>query len=365
AVERQIALMHAAIRDVRDLKRFIAESLDSLPDAALVTDLDGIVLIANEAARALVGDRLALAIEGLPIAAVLDALHGGDPALAAEVRALTSIIAGGFLPPQQTREWSLPDGRVLDVRLAFFSDDARRPLGWIVRLADITGLRETERQREEALRLLTHDMRSPQASILALLQSEGDGLPQELRERIARYAGQTLELAEQYVQFARVGNARPAMEPLDLSEVLLDAVDDLYPLARARAISVRTTVPDEEALVKGDRALITRAVQNILGNALKYSPDGTQVDAAVKLADGQVQLAIRDEGRGISPEDLPSVFEPFRRLAPPDGLPGEPGAGLGLAFVKRVVERHGGEVFATSRPGAGSTFGFTLPRVGA
>ncbi|MFQ3594981.1 MAG: HAMP domain-containing sensor histidine kinase, partial [Sphingomonadaceae bacterium] len=82
-------------------------------------------------------------------------------------------------------------------------------------------------------------------------------------------------------------------------------------------------------------------------------------------ADGQVQLAIRDEGRGISPEDLPSVFEPFRRLAPPDGVPGEPGAGLGLAFVKRVVERHGGEVFATSRPGAGSTFGFTLPRVGA
>lgn len=361
ALERQVALMHAAIENVRNLKRFIAESLDSLPDAALVTDLDGKVLIANEAARALFAPRVPEELEGQPVAAALGALapvpDGGAPG----VRDIVARIGRGLLPSPDPCEWVLEDGRVLDVRLAFFSDDARRPLGWIVRLADITRLRETERQREEALKLLTHDMRSPQASILALIGTERHALPPELADRLARYARQTLDLADQYVQFARAGTVTPTLEPLDLADALVDAVDDLWPQARSRGVRVETELPEGEVLVMGDRALLTRAIHNLLGNALKYGGSGGRVEASIRLGPAGARLAVADRGPGIAAEDLARVWQPFHRLAPAEGQPAESGAGLGLAFVRRVVERHGGQVFAESVPGAGATFGFLLP----
>ncbi len=360
-VARQVGLMHAAIQNVRDLKRFVAESLDSLPDAALVTNLDGEVLIANDAADALFAGRLNRPLAGATLADALAALHRGDAALQAEAAGLLAIIRAGVLPPSQSSEWRLADGTALDVRLAFFSDDQRNPLGWILRFVDITSLRSAERQREEALRLLTHDMRSPQASILAILEAEGEAVPQAVRARIARHASQTLALADQYVQFARAEFARPARELFDLNEAALDAADDLWPLARARGASVETRMPDAEALVRGDRSLITRAIQNLVGNAIKYGAEQTPVVVSVVLHDSVAELRVTDRGPGIPTDQLPGLFEPFRRLDAPEGRAPEPGAGLGLAFVKRVIQRHGGDVFAESAPGEGSTFGFTLP----
>ena len=360
-VTRQVGLMHAAIQNVRDLKRFVAESLDSLPDAALVTDLDGQVLIANDAADALFAGRLAGPLVGTPLAKTLAALHQSDPALEAEAAQLLALVGAGLPPPDQSREWRLADGTVLDVRLAFFSDDERHPLGWILRLVDITQLRATERQREEALRLLTHDMRSPQASILAILEAEGEAVPSGVRARLARHASQTLALADQYVQFARAEFARPSLDLLDLNEAALDAADDLWPLARARGASIETSIASEEALVRGDRSLVTRAIQNLVGNALKYGAPAAPVRIEVRIDGPMAELRVIDRGAGVPADQLPALFEPFRRLEAPEGRAPEPGAGLGLAFVKRVVERHGGEVLADSVPGEGSSFGFRLP----
>jgi signal transduction histidine kinase len=364
-VERQVMLMHEAIADVRDLKRFVTESLDSLPDAALVTDLGGRILIANDAADRLFAGRFATSLLGCDLGAALAALHGRDPAMAADAADLLAVIAAGILPPATSREWRLADGTILDLRLAFFTDTERRPLGWILRLVDITPLRAAERQREDALRLLTHDMRSPQASILALLDTEGEGIPADLRRRIERHASQTLALADQYVQFARAETAEPAFALFDLDEAMLDAVDDLWPIARDRGIQLSGVVAGGEALVRGDRALLTRAIQNLVGNAIKFSEPGRPVTARVLDRGAHVLLEVEDAGRGIAAADLPTLFEPFRRLPAPEGATAEPGVGLGLALVKRVVERHGGEVFARSEPGKGSTFGFRLPRARA
>jgi CHASE2 domain-containing sensor protein/signal transduction histidine kinase len=364
-VEKQIILMHEAIRDVRDLRRFVAQSLDSLPDAALVTDLDGQVLIANDAADALFTPRVGGALVGRPLAAVFASLDP-DPRLpdprAAELlsamQAMTLLDDSGY-------ETRLADGTSLEIRLAFFTDAERRPLGWIARFADITRLRASERQREDALRLLTHDMRAPQASILAVLEAEGKKVPPELARRLERYAHQTLGLADDFVHLARAESGRFVVETFNLSDALLDAVDDLWPLADAKRIRILSDVPDNEALVTGDRALLTRALANLLGNAIKYSDERTRIAARVTLGEREVRCEIEDQGRGIAAEDLPKLFEPFRRLAPPEGAPAASeagGAGLGLAFVKAVVERHRGEVHATSVEGQGSTFGFRLPR---
>jgi signal transduction histidine kinase len=190
-------------------------------------------------------------------------------------------------------------------------------------------------------------------------------VPPELARRLERYAHQTLSLADDFVHLARAESGRFVVEGFNLSEAVLDAVDDLWPLADAKRIRIVSDVPEEEAWVTGDRALLTRAMANLLGNAIKYSDERTRVQARVRVTETRVICEIADEGRGIAAEDLGKLFEPFRRLAPPEGAPAAaaaPGAGLGLAFVKAVVERHRGEVTVTSEEGQGSVFGFQLPR---
>ncbi|MFN3590990.1 MAG: CHASE2 domain-containing protein [Thermaurantiacus sp.] len=364
-VGRQIILMHEAIRDVRDLRQFIAQSLDNLPDAALVTDLDGRVLIANAAADRLFERPLGGVIEGRPLAAVFQTLDP-DPAFpdprAAE---LLDALREGNLPPEHGYETRLTDGRSLEIRLAFFTDAERRPLGWIARFADITDLRASERQREDALRLLTHDMRSPQAALLAVLDAEKGRVPGDIADRLSRYAHQTLGLADDFVQYARAESGRFNLETFDLCDALMDAADDLFPLARAKGIRIETLTPDEPLLVSGDRALITRAITNYLSNAIKFSPEDSRIVARARqgLDRGRVVVEVDDEGRGIAEAEIGQLFVPFQRLAAPDGAPATetPGSGLGLAFVKAVIERHQGRVFVHSTEGQGSQFGFWLP----
>lgn len=366
-VERQIQLMHDAIRDVRTLRRFVAESLDSLPDAALVTDLDGTIMIANDAADRLFDERVDGALPGRPIADVFGSLDA-DPRMAdPRATALLEAMRTGRLPPDHGYEVRTTDGISLEVRLAFFTDDRRRPMGWIARFADITDLRASERQREDALRLLTHDMRAPQASILALLHSGQADVPPELGRRLERYARQTLSLADDFVNLARAESGQYVVERFNLSDALMDAADDLWPLADAKQIRIETEVPDGEALVLGDRALLSRAIANLMGNAVKYSEPGTRIRARLRLIPGMAEIAIADQGRGIAAEELDGLFAPFRRLAAPEGAaPGSdaPGAGLGLAFVKAVVERHRGSVRAESQPGRGSVFTMAVPVAG-
>ncbi|MGQ5701041.1 CHASE2 domain-containing protein [Sandaracinobacteroides sp. A072] len=363
-VERQIILMHEAINDVRDLRLFIAQSLDNLPDAALVTDLDGQVLIANDAADALFEKRVGRPLIGTSLKQVFASLDP-DPRLP-DPRAveLMEAVSAMRTPDGEGYETRLADGTSLEIRLALFTDAAQRPLGWIGRFADITALRASERQREDALRLLTHDMRAPQASILAVLEAEGRKIPPDVTRRLERYAHQTLSLADDFVHLARAESGRYVVETFNLSDAVLDAADDLWPLADAKRIRILSNVPEDEVLVTGDRALLTRAVTNLIGNAIKYSDERTRVEVRV-LQEGDTQLLeVEDEGRGISAEDLPRLFEPFRRLAPHEGAPAAsaaPGAGLGLAFVKAVVERHRGEAFARSELGRGSVFAIRLP----
>lgn len=361
-VERQIILMHEAIRDVRNLREFVGQSLDNLPDAALVTDLDGKVLIANDAADALFMNRVAGNVLGRQLADILTSLDA-DPRLP-DPRARQILQAMATQAEPEGYETRLADGLSLEIQAAMFHDFDCRPLGWIARFADITPLRASERQREDALRLLTHDMRGPQASILALLESDGGKMAPELSRRIARYAHQTLDLANDFVYLARAESGRYVIETFNLADALLDAADDMWPLARARHIRITPVAPEDEVLVQGDRALITRAITNILSNAVKYSAEQTVVTARLWVDQAQAIIDISDQGRGIEAKDLAGLFEPFNRLAAPEGAPAgtaPAGAGLGLAFVKAVIERHHGRVSAASVAGVGSTFTLRLP----
>lgn len=208
------------------------------------------------------------------------------------------------------------------------------------------------RQREEVTALLSHDIRSPQSSILALLET--DKTP--LAEKIAGYARRTLDLADNFVHLAKAESGSLPRELLDLSALATEAVEDLWPVAQRAQVRLRVQGEDEEHLVLGDRSLLTRAIVNLLDNAIKYSPAEGEVVAALSRADGAVSLAIIDHGPGLSDEEQATLFQRFARVGG-----AAKGVGLGLTLVDEVARRHDGKVACVSRPGEGASFILTLP----
>ncbi|WGS53411.1 CHASE2 and HATPase_c domain-containing protein [Paraburkholderia sp. D15] len=394
-LEQHMALMAQAAQRVQDMKRFVWDSLDSVPEPILVSDVRGVVLIANHAAKAHFARLNAPAPEGQPMHAVLGGLalvktidrnaatdadnnllaHAQWPALLDPTRGeFAALMAQGV----EVRDAS---GRDHLLRYANCTNAQGETTGWIAGLVDVSALHAAERQREDALRLLSHDMRSPQASILALVEIERARaepvLARGLLERIERYAQRALTLADDFVQLARAESQAYVLEPVNLAELLIDASDEVWPQAHAKRIALQMEAGAEQGeqgdddghWICVDRSLMTRALVNILNNAVKYSPPDTRITcslASVVAAPGvsgaarRVSCTIRDEGYGIPMEQQAGLFERFRRFHEAE-RPEVGGAGLGMAFVKTVVTRHGGEVGVVSAPGKGTAFTIDLP----
>ena len=315
-VSRQVAAMREAVARLRGMNRFISDTLASLPDAAVVADDEGRIIYANPRAAILFSATEAELV-GADLSARLTDLHPD----------LTIVADAGV-------EVTLPDGRALRLDSAPLADgtDRRR----IVRLADVTLLRAAERQREEALQLLGHDMRAPQTAILTLVEGDHDQDDPRFLGRIADYARMTLRLAEGYVQLARAEAGPLTREPLDLREIAIDAIDILWPASSARQIRI-ALADGPEVELEGDRSLLTRAVMNLLDNAIKHSPSGSTVSVAVEADAAEARVVITDAGPGLTPEAFDRFLQPFQH-----GADRSAGAGLGLAFVARVANRHGG-----------------------
>ncbi|SDE25575.1 Histidine kinase-, DNA gyrase B-, and HSP90-like ATPase [Paraburkholderia lycopersici] len=242
--------------------------------------------------------------------------------------------------------------------------------GRIEGLVDVTELHDAERQREHALRLLSHDMRSPQASIVALVETERERGTLDLKpvrdvmERIERYARRSLTLADDFVQLARAESQVYTFESTSLAELAIAASDEVWPQAHAKRIQIDTTFEgDQMGWINANRSLMMRALVNVLNNAVKYSPPDTRIVCAIALDEAtppRVICSIRDEGDGITHEDQVNLFEPFRRFHASE-RPEVGGVGLGMAFVKTVVMRHGGDIHVESEPGKGTTLKMSLP----
>ncbi len=228
----------------------------------------------------------------------------------------------------------------------------------------IAQLRLAHQRRDETLRFLSHDMRSPQNSILALTQLQqqpATTLPDaELLRRIDTYAEKTLGLVDSFVQLARAEATPLSRQRLDLADLLAQCCDEFWVQARQRNIAIRFHEPPGQAWIWGDRPLLERACCNLLDNALKYSADHTEVVCSIVSDKNAWLLSIQDHGRGISPDQQAQLFKPFTRFQ--EDTPRNPsGTGLGLAFVMTVIRRHGGTISVHSQQGAGSIFRISLP----
>lgn len=363
-VSHRISLLNDAIARARDLRRFVADSLRQLPDGLFVTDTRGRIVLANAQAEAL--------LEALQMQSVEQDMS----ALFGRLRRADAGEEGHSLPEagdplswapedgiQQPRALS-PAGECFDIRVVPRRSADGLALGWIVRTINVTAAWKAQRQREEMLQFLSHDVRSPQASVLTILAEAKDGpVTPAMASRIEGHVRRTIELADGFIRLARAETLRFDPEPVDLCDVLVDALDDVWPRIMAKGMLVRETRECETLLVPGERSLLTRAVINLLDNAVRHSPrDGQLTCRLARIEDREMEMAtcaIGDQGPGIEPDQLATLFERFQQAPGNRGI-GE-GVGLGLSLVHTVARRHGGWIRYESPGGEGAMFILGLP----
>ena len=232
---------------------------------------------------------------------------------------------------------------------------------------------ELARRQSEFVGAVSHEFKSPITSIRLLVEriAEGRvGTPSALagyHRAIARETDRLERLVNRVLATQQIEAGRSAYEmaPADLRVVLAQALSHLQPQADARRISLAVRIDaDVPALVSMDATAIGEAIENLIDNAIKYSPPDTTVRVSATRCDGGVRLDVADEGIGIDPDEIDRVFDRFYRARRGD-LQSVRGTGLGLWLVKAAVDGHGGRVSAVSVPGAGTTFTIVLPLDGA
>lgn len=223
-----------------------------------------------------------------------------------------------------------------------------------------------QEQRSSMLRFLSHDLRAPQSAILALLemqQKAKEPMPVgELRRHIEQQVRRMLSLTDGLLALDEAKSKPLVFEPVFVAAVALDAIDQAWLLAQYKGIRIRHRFIDDEICVtNASRELLTRAVFNLLENAVKYSARDTTIDIELVLQETEIVLTIRDEGQGIAESDLPHLFEEFSQFG--DDHTPRKGYGLGLAFVNSVLQRHKARIECTSQINIGTTFALTFKAI--
>jgi two-component system, OmpR family, sensor histidine kinase SenX3 len=330
----------------RKRERMPAETmLQLLPTAAVLLDSDDVVRLANSAARQL-GIVRGSALDVPELSRLVhDARRTGKP---------------------QTAEFAL-DFSDFPRRALSVGARAQRLEGGEVALVvdDLTEAKRVESVRRDFVANVGHEIKTPVGALQLLAEAALDahddpeaverfvGRMQHEAQRLSRLVQELLDLSR-----LQGGEPLPASTEVSVDAVLHEAVDRARLIAEARGIDI-VQGGDRGLVVLGEESQLVTAVANLLYNAIAYSPDGTRVALGVHLRDDVVEIAVTDQGIGISEEEQERIFERFYRVDPARSR-ATGGTGLGLAIVKHTVGNHGGEVTVWSQPGNGSTFTIRL-----
>lgn len=230
-------------------------------------------------------------------------------------------------------------------------------------------LRSADTELRDMFACISHDLRTPLASVQGYLETlllKYDCLPDAERKRYAEIAAQQAErlgaLVNALFDLAKLESrqAKLNLERFSVADLAQDVIQKFEPSASRKGVALRVDMPRKPPLLAADLTLLERVLDNLIENALRHTPSAGRIVISAETGDGQLELTVEDTGSGIAPEDLPHIFERFYR-GRNGSSHGHEGAGLGLAFVKRVIELHRGTVSVASTPGAGARFSIRLP----
>ncbi len=335
----------------------LESACDGLWTGMLLADARGRVAYVNGAAAAsLLMDR-DVAV-GMPLTPML-----ADETLAEYVEQVLS----GSGPGRVTHEMQLGYGsetNTLRVTLRRLTGTG----GMVMTLEDITQQRVAESSRHDFVSRATHELRTPLTNIRLYVETaQEDGkddaqLRGECLNVIARESQRLERLVSEMLSVSEIeaGSMTIRRDDVRLDQLFKSLEKDYSANAKTKGIDLRFDLPPKLPAVQGDRDKLAIVLQNLLGNAIKYTPEGGKVGVGVDLSATELNVEVRDSGIGISEEDLPRVFEKFYRANDPR-LGDITGSGLGLALSHEIVRLHGGELTADSVLNEGSTFRLVLP----
>lgn len=227
-------------------------------------------------------------------------------------------------------------------------------------------LEELNAEKNRFIGMAAHDLRNPLFAVLTFTQvlARRGSLNETQTQVVERIQGQVrsmMRLVEDFLDASKIesGTLHLHLVEHDVAALVRDCADLLRPAAEQKQITLHVDAgAAAPAVIDGDK--IAQVVTNLLTNALKFSPSGSQVTVRLMHNDSELELRVCDQGRGISAQEMHLLFRPFS-LTTSDSTAGESRTGLGLAICRRIIEKHGGTISAESAPGAGSTFRFTIP----
>jgi two-component system phosphate regulon sensor histidine kinase PhoR len=345
--------LHATITTLTAEQTKLAAVMAAMVDGVIATDRSGRVILANRAATELLG--------GGPGAPGRDGIEWPRLRAVLNDAAAYGRVTAEELPPAETAN------RLVEVHCAPLPGDGGRPVGAVAVLRDVTELRRLERARRELTANVSHELRTPLTSIKGFAETLLAGAMRDERtcrhflEIIDQEANRLVKLVDDLLDLSRLESKRLGLElgQVRVGDVVAEAVTKMRQLAGGRALELRPAPGDVTVLADRDR--LAQVMTNLLDNAIKFTPDGGRIAVGWRTLNGEVEVTVADNGPGISPADLPHIFERFykadRARAATAG-----GTGLGLAITKHIVEAHGGRIRVASAPGEGTTFAFTLPR---
>jgi two-component system, OmpR family, phosphate regulon sensor histidine kinase PhoR len=329
----------------------LAAVLTNLTDGVLMTDSEERIILANPAAERLfnfkekntTGHTLIETVHDYEIADLVKKCLSTN-----HEQTLQLESAGRFL-------------RVIAVPIA-----PDRSLATLVLFQDLTELRNLQTMRRELIGNISHDLRTPIAGIKAMVETLKDSALNDkeaaanfltrIDDEVDRLTQMVTELTE--LSHIETGRAELRRTPTNINLLVEEVVAQMNPLAANRPVTIFTDLKSNPPIIKVDRDRIRQTLINLIHNAIKFNKPGGKIIISTVYDTESITVSVSDSGTGISPEDLPHIFERFYKA---DKARSRGGSGLGLAIAKHTIQAHGGTISVKSEEGKGSIFSFNLP----
>jgi two-component system phosphate regulon sensor histidine kinase PhoR len=326
--------------------------LTATPDAIIVTDPKLRLVLVNRAAE----DIFELKDKEIAGRRINEIIH--QPQLAVALHSSDERTS--------SHEIKLRDGRTFSGSTSSILRQDGSIIGRLAVLRDVTEFKELDQQKTDAIESVSSDLKGP----LALMQGYSTMLPLvgKLNNRQSEFAGkiaagveQMSTLIEDVLDLHRIESAVGSnVQELDMGDIVQNQTEEIKPVAVSRGIQLVCSVETGIELISGDKSMLSRATRHLLDNSLKYTPSGGTVQVNVQMRESELEISVADSGVGISRADQDRLFEKFYRVHGQQDKDSV-GSGLGLSFVKSIIELHDGRVWLESQLGQGSTFYFALP----
>jgi PAS domain S-box-containing protein len=386
---RAILRLRKAEQQVVEREAWLKTVMNSIVDAVITTDLEGRVTSINPVAQEVVGWTEAEA-EGRPLTEVFRVIS--EQTRQPSENPVIKVLRGGSSEGLADQDvLATRDGRERPIEHSAspIKDQRGNFIGVVLVFRDITERKRMEKRREQSLKseqesrrraeeasrlkdeflaTVSHEIRTPLNHILgwtAMLRS-GKLQPdktQKAYDSIERNAQTQGRLIDDLLDVSRIVSGKLLIEPrrIEIAKVVEAAAESVSLAAEEKGVNVKTILDPEAGMISGDPGRLEQAIGNLLTNAIKFTPKNGHVELRLTPVDSQIKISVSDDGKGISPDFLPHVFDHFRQEDVTAGRR-RGGLGLGLAIVRHLVELHGGSVRVESEgEGRGATFTITLP----